>query len=98
MRSGQRETLLGARGLEYIPALRRERYPRGGAQSRVIVRDENGRRVGTSSSAARAETYWMGLNRGMCKPTVRPAKSRVKWAFSDVLIRGIAIPLRSAPS
>jgi hypothetical protein len=61
MLAGQREALFGARGFEDRPALRRQRDSRGGAQTGVVVRDEDGRGVAASSSAERAETYVVGL-------------------------------------
>jgi len=61
MLARQREALLGARGFEDRPALRRQRDSRGRPQSSVVVRDEGGRGVAASSSAERAKTYVVGL-------------------------------------
>lgn len=61
MLAGRREALFGARGFEDRPALRPQRDSRGGAQSSVVVRDEDGRGIAASSSAERAEAYVVGL-------------------------------------
>jgi hypothetical protein len=66
--SRQSEALFGARGLDYVPTLGRQRQSRGRAESRVIVGNENGQRVRTSSSAARGEIYVVGLVRTMTGP------------------------------
>jgi len=60
MLSGHGETLPWARRFEHSPTLSRQRHPGDRAQSRVIVRYEDGRRVGTSSSAVGGKTYGVG--------------------------------------
>jgi hypothetical protein len=68
MRSCQSDTLFGVRGFEYVPTLRRERQSCGRAQARVIVGDENGRRIVRSSGATRAKSYVLGLVPAMQSP------------------------------
>ena len=65
---GHCEALFRARGFEDVPALSRQRHPRGRPQPRVIVRNEDGRRLGTSSRVKRAEVYVVGLERAMRSP------------------------------
>jgi len=62
------EAVLGARGFEDRPALRRQRDSRGRPQTGVVVGDEDGRGVAASSSAERAKTYVVGLRRAMRNP------------------------------
>ena len=94
MLSGQSETLFRARGFEDVPALGRERHSRDRAQSRVIVRDKNGRRVGTSSSAERAETYVVGLVRDISGSLLALPNPGSSGTLVAVFISDTAVPLK----